>query len=298
MPTNTFRVADGVHGVEVGLFDEEFASVYLFDDEEPTLVDAGSASGADAILDGIEACGVDPADLEHVVCSHVHVDHSGAAADLVAASGADVLIHESTARHLADPGGLVASSRQAMGEYFDGVGEQGPVPEDRLFPVGDEGTTLDIGVNTLELRHHPGHSPDHFAVYNPERDLLFAAECLGMYLPKADRWLPPATLPNFDVELVDAAIEALRELDPETVVFPHFGVSPLVGDALFDRAAEMLHRFDERILAIHEEADSLEATQATVADELLDCSPPYDPAVEAFFSRLMTDGYLRHHGRL
>jgi glyoxylase-like metal-dependent hydrolase (beta-lactamase superfamily II) len=296
---DTFRVTDDVYGIDIGLFDDGVTAVYLFDDEEPALVDAGTAASADALLEGIATCGVDPAALQHVVVSHVHADHSGAAADLCdAAPEASVYIHELTADHLVDPSGLVASSKQAMGEQFDQLGAQDPVPPERIVEVGDEGLDVDLGANTLELHHHPGHSPDHFAVWNPERDLLFAAECAVMYLARAERWLPPSTLPNFDVALVETAIEELRELDPETVVFPHFGVSPIAGEELFDVAARELERFDERILALHEEHDDLAATKATVAAELIDCSPPYDPGVESFYANLITEGFLRHHDAL
>lgn len=294
---DTFRVTDDVYGIDIGLFDDDVTAVYLFDDDEPALVDAGTAVAAEAILDGIEACGVDPADLRHVVVSHVHADHSGAAADLAeAAPRADVYIHESTADHLADPSGLIASSKQAMGDLFEELGAQDPVPRERIVEVGDDGRTLDLGENTLELHHHPGHSPDHFAVWNPERELLFAAECAVMYLARAERWLPPATLPNFDVDLVAESIDELRELDPETVVFPHFGVSPVAGEEVFDVAERELARFDERILELYDEHGDLDATKAAVAAELVDCSPPYDPAVESFYANLITEGFLRHHG--
>jgi len=294
---STFRVTEGVYGIDIGMFDAGVASVYLFDDTEPTLVDAGTAASAGTILDGVAECGVAPGDLQHLVLSHIHVDHSGAASALVeAAPDLNVYIHEMTAPHLIDPSGLVESSKRAMGEHFEAMGEQGPVPEANVVGVPDEGTTIDIGTNSLEMVHAPGHSPDHFAVWNPERRLLFAAECLGIYLERADHWFPPATLPNFDVQQLDDAVEQLRALEPDRIVFPHFGAWPGEPDAAFETAETELHRFDERILELHEAADSLEATKRAVAEELLGVSPPYEPGVESFYASLLTDGYLRYHG--
>ncbi|WP_246985527.1 MBL fold metallo-hydrolase [Halorientalis marina] len=295
----TFQVTDGVHGIDAELFDSGFLSAYLFDDDEPTLVDPGHAAGAGTVLDGVRECGVDPADLQHVVCSHVHVDHAGAAsAVLDAAPDADVHIHEMTAPHLADPADLIASSREAMGEQFAAMGEQDPVPEDRIVEVPGDGTTLDIGANTLELIHAPGHSPDHFAIWNAERDLLFAAECLGGYLERADNFFPPSTLPNFDVGLIEDAIARLREFDPEHVLFPHFGAWPGDPGAVFENAERELHRYDERIRELHDETGSVAETKARVREELMAVSPPYDPVVEEFYTSLVTDGYLKYHGRL
>ncbi|MGM0718232.1 MAG: MBL fold metallo-hydrolase [Halobacteriota archaeon] len=294
---NTFQVTEDVYGIDIEVFDSGFISVYLFDDDEPTLVDAGTPSGTDAIVEGITEYGVPPESLEHLVLSHVHVDHSGAASALVELNpDLDVYIHELTAPHLIDPETLIESSRAAMGEHFAEIGEQGPVPEANVRTVSNAGTTLDIGENTLELIHLPGHSPDHFAVWNAERDLLFAAECLGGYLERADQWFPPATLPNFDVDAIDRAIDRLEALDPEHVLLPHFGVWPDDPDRAFEIARRELHRFDERILETYEETGSRDATLEMVADELLDVSPPYSDAVESFYARLVTDGYLKHHG--
>ena len=295
----TFQVTDGVHGIDAELFDSGFLSTYLFDDAEPTIVDPGHAAGAETVLDGVRVCGVDPADLQHVVCSHVHVDHAGAAsAVLDAAPDADVHIHEMTAPHLADPENLIASSREAMGEYYEHMGEQDPVPEERIVEVSGDGTTLDIGANTLELIHLPGHSPDHFAIWNGERDVLFAAECLGGYLERADNFFPPSTLPNFDVALIEEAIARLSEFDPEHVLFPHFGEWPGDPNDVFENAERELHRYDERILAIHDETGSREETKARVRADLMDVSPPYDPAVAEFYTSLVTDGFLKYHDRL
>jgi len=293
----TFEVANGVYGIDIGMFDTGVTSVYLFDDEEPTLVDAGTAASADRIMEGLSECGVAPADLEHLVLSHIHTDHSGGASTLVdAAPELNVYIHELTASHLADPSGLVESSRRAMGEHFEEMGEQEPVPEGNIVTIPDEGTTLDIGANTLELVHAPGHSPDHFAVWNAERDLLFAAECLGMSFQQANRWIPPASLPNFSVAQIDSAIDQLRELDPGQIVFPHFGDWPDDPTAAFEAAERQLHRFDERILELHDGAASREETKAAVAAELINIAPPYDEQVEAFYASLVTDGFLKDHG--
>lgn len=293
----TFEVTDGVYGIDTGLFGGSFTAVYLFDDDEPTLVDSGAAATVGTVLEGLRTVGVPPSDLENVVLSHIHSDHSGGAGGLLEyAPDADVYIHETTAPHLADPSGLIASSREAMGEHFESMGEQRPVPEENIVSVPETGTTIDIGSNALELVYAPGHSPDHFAVWNPERELCFAAECLGGYLAEADRWTPPSTLPNFDVEDSEATIDRLETLGPERIVFPHFGVWPDDPGTAFETARETLHRFGERVLELYDSTGSVEATRRAVAEELLDIAPPYDERIESFYSLLLTDGYLKYHG--
>ncbi len=293
----TFQVTDGVYGIDTGLFGGSFTAVYLFDDEEPTLVDSGTEATIETVIAGLTELGVPPEDLENIVLSHVHTDHAGGAGSLCEhAPDADVYIHEMTAPHLADPTGLIESSRRAMGEHFEAMGEQKPVPEASIVPVSDEGTTIDIGTNSLELVYAPGHSPDHFAVWNPERRLCFTAECLGGYLGAADCWVPPSTLPNFDVAASETAIDRVEALDPDQIVFPHFGVWPDDPAAAFETARGELHRFDDRIMSLYELTGSVEETRAAVGDELLDIAPPYDEQVASFYVGLITDGYLKYNG--
>jgi glyoxylase-like metal-dependent hydrolase (beta-lactamase superfamily II) len=292
-----FEVADDVYCIDTGLFDAGSLAVYLFDGEEPVLVDAGTAASAETVTEGMADCGVEPPDLEHLVVSHIHVDHSGGASALVEENpDLDVYIHEMTAPHLADPAPLIESSREAMGEHFDRMGEQGPVPEDNIVGVPDEGVTVEAGGGRLELVHAPGHSPDHLAVWNPDRQLLFAAECLGMCLERADRWVPPGTLPNFDIEAIERAIDRLAGYEPDTVVFPHFGAWPRDSDELFETAERELHRWDDRVLELYEETGSVGATVERAGEELLDIAPPYAPVMEAFYARLVTLGFLNYHG--
>lgn len=294
---NTFNIVDGVVGIDFELFDVDVGAVYLIDDEKPTLIDSGTAANVDTIIDGLTQYGFDPTDLSTLVLSHIHIDHSGGASALVeAAPDLDVYIHESTVDHLADPTGLVKSSRQAMGKHFDLMGEQGPVPRENIISVPDEGVTIELGSTTLELIHGPGHSPDHLAVWNPERKLLFAGECLGYYFPRADKWVPPATMPNFDVNQVADTIEQLRKLDPEQIIFPHFGEWPHEPETAFDTADAELHRFDERIVELYDKYGNHEETANAVGEELLDLSPPYNTRVQSFYQELLTAGFLQHHG--
>jgi glyoxylase-like metal-dependent hydrolase (beta-lactamase superfamily II) len=296
---STFDVTDGVHGIDVGLFDVGVLSGYLFDGESPTLVDPGPPASVESVLAACREVGVRPVDLENVVLSHIHLDHGGAAGALVeAVPDLDVYVHEATAQHLVEPGALVGSTRAAMGEHFEAMGQPLAVPTANVVEVPERGATLDIGANTLEMVHAPGHSPDHFAVWNPERELLFGAESVVNYLERADRWVPPSTLPNFDPETLESSIERLREFDPEHLVLPHFGVYPYDPAEAFDRGLAELGRYDERIRKVFADTESVEATREAVADDLLDLSPPYDPDVEAFYARLVTDGYLNYHGLL
>lgn len=298
--TVTFDVSgvDDVTGIDLHLHDDQTLAAYLVTDESPVLVEPGHAVGGDRLRTGLDRAGVDPAAIDATICSHVHLDHAGGAAGLAtAAPDLRVLIHEATADHLIDPDRLVASSRNIMGEAFAEVGAPDPLDMDRLDPVGDEGTTIKTGNRTLELVHSPGHAPDHLAVWDETTGTLFAGESFGNYWPKADQWLPPATLPQFDPDIVRETLSTLRALNPNRICLSHFGVRSEPEHA-FDAAETVLDRFEAEIPRIYREQDEdLEMTEEIVEAELLDLDDYAAPLI-AMQRRVQTRGFLQGVGLL
>lgn len=289
-------IANDVSGIDLEMFDTEVLSAFVIDADEPVLVETGYPRGIDHLRSELTAAGVDPADLAHAVVSHVHIDHSGGAALLVEDNpDLSVYIHEVTANHLLDPSGLIESSREAMGEHFEMMGEPDPVPEENVVRVGDDGTVIDAGDRTIEVFSTPGHAPDHLSAWDPESGTLFANEAVGSYYPRADRWVPPATLPRFDVEAVRESIANLREFEADRFAMSHFGVRPDPATAL-DSAADCLDRFERRIPELYEEHEGLAATEQAVREELVALSE-YE-GIPAFETRFQTRGFLRYHDLL
>lgn len=131
-------------------------NVFLVRDDALTLVDTGTCTpeAEEALRAGLAAEGVVLADLERVILTHHHVDHTGLCARIVAESGAEVWAHpdvEVQARlgHAHDEParqfflGILAEfgvpgelSHEAMGlwDAFKGYGE--PFTVDRVFTDG------------------------------------------------------------------------------------------------------------------------------------------------------------------
>ena len=56
---------------------------YLLDDDEPALVDCGPASSLEGLRARLAEHGLEVGDLRHLVITHIHLDHAGAAGSLV-----------------------------------------------------------------------------------------------------------------------------------------------------------------------------------------------------------------------
>src|SRR5580693_7142933 len=85
---------------------------YLIRSSRPCLVETGTSTSAPVVRAALAALGIDPGALATVVVTHIHLDHAGGVGDIASMfGGAQVVVHEKGARHLADPSRLMASAR-------------------------------------------------------------------------------------------------------------------------------------------------------------------------------------------
>src|SRR6056297_393076 len=81
----------------------QLLATYLLDAAEPAILDAGTVAGAERILDAMDTVGIDPAAVETILVSHVHLDHAAGTARLLAAcENATVVVHERGLPYLTD----------------------------------------------------------------------------------------------------------------------------------------------------------------------------------------------------
>ena len=106
--------------------------VYLLDSSAGlALFDCGPSSCIPALKDGLAERGHELGDVKHLLLSHIHLDHAGAAGALVREHPElPVWVSEVGAPHLVDPSRLERSARRLYGDTFDELwGELAPVPE-------------------------------------------------------------------------------------------------------------------------------------------------------------------------
>ena len=110
---------------------ERVIGVYLLDTPEgPALFDCGPTTCIPALRAGLRERGLELTDVRHLLLSHIHLDHAGAAGTLVR-EHPRLQVHVSGvgAPHLVDPSRLERSARRLYGERFDTLwGELAPVP--------------------------------------------------------------------------------------------------------------------------------------------------------------------------
>jgi glyoxylase-like metal-dependent hydrolase (beta-lactamase superfamily II) len=192
--------------------------VYLVDtDNGLALFDCGPSSSLPALEAGLEAIGLTLGDIRHLLLSHIHLDHAGAAGSIARAHpDLRVWVSEVGAPHLVDPSRLERSARRLYGEAFDVLwGELAPVPKNSIHIA--EGDVLG-----WEAFPTPGHASHHVSYF---RDgTVLTGDAAGVRMPGSAYVLPVSPPPDIDVELWHATADAIRSRSPERLALIHFGV--------------------------------------------------------------------------
>ena len=246
----------GVHYLDTGMFDTaEYGAVYVVDAERPAVVDTGVGAHYERILDSLGEVGIAPEDLAVVALTHVHLDHAGGAGYLLdACPNAEVYVHEIGAPHLVDPERLVEGTKRAVLDEWAFYADPRPVPAERVTELTD-GDAIDLGDRTLTAHYVPGHAP-HQVAYRDDRDgALFPGDSAGIWVPSVGELHPTSPPPNFDLEQCLADVETLRALDPEVLLYPHFGPRADDPDGALVAYADVL---DEWVTAVTEAAAEMD----------------------------------------
>jgi glyoxylase-like metal-dependent hydrolase (beta-lactamase superfamily II) len=238
---------------------ERVIGVYLLEtDDGPALFDCGPTVCIDRLKEGLAARGLALTDVRHLLLSHIHLDHAGAAGTLVREHpGLQVHVSPIGAPHLIDPSRLDASARRLYGDAFDLLwGELAPVPEGNVHPVGDD-------VVGLECFPTPGHASHHVS-YLAGDATLYAGDAAGVRIVPAPHVLPVSPPPEFQYEQWLSTLDEIERRTPDRLALIHFGVVEDVADHL-TLMREELHRWVKRVEDGATEEEFVEAGRAELA---------------------------------
>jgi glyoxylase-like metal-dependent hydrolase (beta-lactamase superfamily II) len=220
---------------------EQVIGVYVLEtDDGPALFDCGPTVCIARLQAGLAMHGLELTDIRHLLLSHIHLDHAGAAGTLVREHpGLQVHVSEIGAAHLVDPSRLDASARRLYGDAFDDLwGELAPVPEENVHAVGDE-------VAGLECFPTPGHASHHVSYLGAD-GTLYAGDAAGVRIVPDRHVLPVSPPPDFQYEQWLETLAEIETRQPERLALVHYGVADDVGDHL-TLMREELHRWVERV---------------------------------------------------
>jgi glyoxylase-like metal-dependent hydrolase (beta-lactamase superfamily II) len=189
-----------------------------------TIIETGPTTCREHLAEGIAAAGIDREEVDRILVTHIHLDHAGgvgAAAELF--PSATVYVHREGLAHLLDPSKLVASARRAWGPAADSLwGTILPVPSDRVVALSG-GEDLRLKGGNLHVVNTPGHAKHHLAFFDEATHSLFTGDAAGVHLSGTDRVRPALPPPDLDIEALLDSVDRMRKLNPERLLYTHFG---------------------------------------------------------------------------
>ena len=223
---------DGITTIDTGFGDRaRFCAAYLVVDAgRAVFIDCGTGRSVPRMLAALDAAGVARADVDHLVLTHVHLDHAGGAGALLRElPNARVVVHPRGAPHMVDPAKLTASARQVYGdaEFERSYGALVPVPAGRVVEAV-EGHVVDVGGRALRCIDAPGHARHHLAVWDARSRGWFTGDSFGLSYRELDTargaMAIPTTSPvQFDPVEMRGTIERLLAAQPAHAWVTHYG---------------------------------------------------------------------------
>jgi glyoxylase-like metal-dependent hydrolase (beta-lactamase superfamily II) len=237
--------------------------------DELALVDTGPESVFDTVVAEMTKLGFEPRNVRHILASHIHLDHTGAAWRWAKEFGAKIYVHPNGAPHLIDPSKLLASATRIYGDKMNFLwGATEGIPKHRVVATTDS----DLRLGDLRLRaiNTPGHANHHNAYWIESQRIVFAGDVAGVRIG-AGPTIPPFPPPDIHLELWRESLDKIRALKPASLYITHFGEitdPPASLDELETRLIRWADWMKERMREGKSEAEIIPEFQRFAENEL------------------------------
>ncbi len=221
----------GIHTIDTGFVRPQFDAAYLVvENGRGAFVDCGTNHSVPRMLDALGQAGLEPADVDWLMLTHVHLDHAGGAGELMARlPNARLVVHPRGARHMIDPTHLWAGASAVYGESAmeDMYGRLQPVPAERVVEAPD-GHVIELAGRAFDCLDTPGHARHHLCYHDKRANVAFVGDTFGLSYRELDTENGPFSVPTtspiqFDPDALHASIDRLVGLKPEALYLTHYG---------------------------------------------------------------------------
>src|SRR5690606_14367614 len=210
-----------IHILDLDFLDESrsIASFLIESTDGLILIESGPETTFEHLKTAIFNKGFDWKEVKHVLLTHIHFDHAGAAWKF-AENGAKIYVHPIGLPHLQNPEKLWNSAAMIYGDDMNRLwGEMKPIDEKLLIPA-DDTNLLQIGKLEFETIYTPGHAVHHNA-YRLGK-IIFTGDVAGVKINNGPV-VPPCPPPDINIGLWKDSIQKIRKQNPELLYLTHFG---------------------------------------------------------------------------
>ena len=197
---------------------EQMALFVIENNGKTVLIDTGTSSEVDSLLNYLQKIGIDH--LDYIFSTHVHVDHIGGVKRLSTQFPEAKIVVSEFYQKL--PETKFAKKESDLAEYHEYLVQN---LKNRVIYVG-EGDIISLDDLKLEIYSAPGHTPEHIAVLDRKNMNLFPGDSIGGHHLGSGFSRPTAYPPYFNHESYSKTVKKLSQIDNVySVSLAHFGVA-------------------------------------------------------------------------
>jgi glyoxylase-like metal-dependent hydrolase (beta-lactamase superfamily II) len=237
MPTQHPHTAPHTTMLEHGLLaiDTEYArplqdaSHLIVESGRGAFVDTGVNSSVPMLLGALQQSDLDPADVDFVFLTHIHLDHAGGAGLLLQhLPNARCVLHPRGAPHMIDPTRLIAGTKAVYGEEITTkmYGEVQPIDAARI-DIAADGASYSLQGRELQAFYTEGHARHHYCLSDPKSKGVFTGDSFGVSYRELDtaagEFIFPTTTPiHFDPDEAHKSVDRIMAYEPERLYLTHY----------------------------------------------------------------------------
>ena len=221
----------GICAIDAHYVRPKLAAIHLIvENGRAAFVDSGCNDSLPIVQAVLAELGVEAAQVDYVILTHIHLDHAGGAGAMMHAfPNARLVVHPRGARHMADPTKLIEGAAAVYGanEVRRLYGDVLPIETGRIIEATD-GLRVELSGRGLLCLDTPGHARHHIGIVDQKTGHIFTGDIFGLSYRELDtdgrQFIFPTTTPiQFDPEAMHASIDRLLELRPQAMYLTHFG---------------------------------------------------------------------------
>lgn len=215
---------------------QAIASYLIRQGDAVVLIESGPGSTLSALEAGLAKEGLSPRDVTHILLTHIHLDHAGAAG-WMSQQGAEIYVHPVGAPHMLNPEKLIASATRIYGDRMDTLwGEFLPVAQNQL-KVPNDAEEIVLGNLRFLPVNTPGHAEHHYSYIF--EDVCFSGDVGGVRIPGFQYLRAPMPPPELHFGRWRESLARLRGMKFSHIAPTHFG--------MFDDVQWHLNTLDETL---------------------------------------------------
>lgn len=205
------------------------ASHLIVEKGRAAFVDTGANNAVPLLLEALARHELEPADVDYLFLTHVHLDHAGGAGQLMQnLPNAVCVLHPRGAPHMIDPAKLVAGTEQVYGKKQSQkiYGTIVPIDAARIH-VAEDDEYFDLNGRSLQTIYTEGHATHHYVLNDPASRGVFTGDSFGISYRELDTAagpfiFPSATPIDFDPDAAHRAYDRIMACEPQHIYLTHY----------------------------------------------------------------------------